>query len=391
VRPAVAPSTVAPPKKSTALLARCASTGKPTSFPPARVPAVSAGSYAYSSPRDTLLGQAAPKVSPGQLLQLAPFGRGAVRGGLVAWGPDKGAWGDQGHVFARFSTDLDPIDVVNDTLATSGTFADRTAFVRSMPEGRASAIALGPGRVLFSTCELSLCSHVYRAVAGAPLEKIDLSAAGEIVRLTNARELGGTLLVVGLSVPREKAAAASDPALFVAVVTSAGTTVTRLGRNQPSEEASLVASADPLSRRLGLQTYSPLPTWSGGTTYVLPIDATGRPASGFEALAAAPSELAKPHEACAPQGVFWDRGEQNKRRGLALWIDGKLALETQADAVLRERLSATSTCLDRITLLAPANALQIDLAAKSALRLWTEEDGKKGFRRELACSLEWRD
>jgi hypothetical protein len=380
---------VAPaPKKSTALLARCTSAGKPTALPALRVPAVPSASYAYSAPRDTLLGLGAPKVAPGQLLQLVPFARGAVRGGLIGWGPDKGAWGDQGHAMARFASDFDPLDVVHDSLPAAGLFADRTAFVRAGGD-RSTAIALGPGRALFTTCELGFCSHVYRAVSGAPLERIDLSAAGEIVRLTNARELGGTLLVVGLSVPRERAAAASDPTLFVAVVTSAGVTVTRLGRGQPMEDASLVASADPVRRRLGLMTYSPLPTWSGGTTYVLPIDPSGKPASGFEALVAAPSELSRPHDACGPQAA-WDRGEQNKRRGFELWVDGKQQLALQAEGVVvRERLSATGACLDRIMLLAASNALQLDASTGRALWLRIESDSKPAQRRELRCTLEW--
>jgi hypothetical protein len=383
----------APPKRSTSLLARCTSVGKPTQIPVARFPTVPAGSYTYSSPRDTLLGLGAPKVAPGQLLQLVPFTRGAVRGGLIGWGPEKGAWGDQGHAVARFASDFDPLDVVHESLPVAGLFADRTAFVRAA----ASAIALGPGRVLLSTCDLGYCSRVFRVTAGAPLEKIDLSAAGEIVRLTNARELGGTLLVVGLSVPRERAATSNEPSLFVAVVTPSGTTVTRLGRNQPLEDAALVATADPARRRLGLMTYSPLPTWSGGTTYVLPIDPSGRPASGFEALAAAPSELARPHDACttsgfANVGALWDRGEQNKRRALSLWVDGKEVLATQAEGVVfRERLSATGACLDRVTMMAPQHALQLDLSAGRALWLRAEGDGKPAMRRELACTLEWRD
>lgn len=377
-----------PPSRSTAVLARCTSVGKPTQLPAARLPAVPAASYAYSSPRDTLLGLGAPKIAPGQLLQLVPFARGAVRGGLVGWGPEKGAWGDQGHAIARFSSDFDALDVVHESLPVAGLFADRTAFVRAA----ASAIALGPGRVLVSACELGFCSRTFRAIAGAPLEKIDLSPAGEIVRLTNARELGGTLLVVGLAVPREKAASASEPALFVAVVTASGTTVTRLGRSQPLEDSALVATADPARRRLGLMTYSPLPTWTGGTTYVLPIDPSGRPASGFEALSAAPSELARPHEPCGAQAASWDRGEQNKRRTLEIWLDGKQALATQADGVvLRERLSASGACLDRVTLLSPQSALQIDGASGRALWLRVEADGKPATRRELVCGLEWRD
>jgi hypothetical protein len=155
------------------------------------------------------------------------------------------------------------------------------------------------------------------------------------------------------------------------------------------EDASLVASADPVRRRLGLMTYSPLPTWSGGTTYVLPIDPSGKPASGFEALVAAPSELSRPHDACGPQAA-WDRGEQNKRRGFELWVDGKQQLALQAEGVVvRERLSATGACLDRIMLLAASNALQLDASTGRALWLRIESDSKPAQRRELRCTLEW--
>ena len=380
------PTASSPPTRAGAISVRCSTALVAASFDPHKVPTLGSVS-AIASPA---LGYPPPSVGAGQSLQITPFSPGAVRGGVFAWGPTSGEWRDLARVQLRFASDFDPIGVVNETVPVAAPFADRVGSLRPM----VTAYALGPGRILVTIGDFAKpIGGVYRVSAGAPLERIDLSSLGDLVQITNARELGGTLLIVGLAVPHEtKLKSAYDAPPFAALISSSGIVSQTFARATMSNEGGLVATSDPGRGRFGLSVRSPLPTWQGGSVYALPIQPDGKPMGSFEKLVAGASDLARPTAACSPTISAWDRGEQNQSRTLHLSIDGKPAtLLVGYGTVLRERLSATEACLDRLTVIGAHAAFQLDPASGRAVLLAIDDkDDKVGHKTELqSCAVEW--
>jgi hypothetical protein len=227
---------------------------------------------------------------------------------------------------------------------------------------------------------------VYRVAAEAPPERIDLTAVGDILSVINARELGGALLIVGRSVPKERSIASwrsAEAEAFAAFVTKTGTSVTHFLRSSVGPDSIVAATLDLARGRFGVETHSPLPTWTGGATFVLPIDSTSAPSGALEPLAPAATEIhgsrvapsadpriARPGDPCDTTSSAWDRAEQDKRPSLTVRIDGGSPRYINGgSATIRERMTSAGACLDRFTLIAARIAFQFDAPSRRAVLL----------------------
>ena len=378
------------PVRATTLDATCAATAPSAPFDPARVPLDRVGTFVLGGApaKDALLGLPEPKLAVGLSLDRRTLGLGAVRGALLAWGPTSGAWGDLGRLSVRFTTDLDPIGTAHETAPTPAPFADRVAAQRALYD--VSSFALAPGRILVVGCELGHCASLWRATAAQPLERIDLSAAGDVTHVINARELGDTMMIVGLTMGHDAVTSrGAEIAPFVALVGPNGVAVARLGRAGISGENSVVGTIDAVRGRFGLATYSPLPTWDGGTTYVMPLRADAQPIGAFEPLGPSPSELARPDRPCAANAAGWDHGDTHKTRTVALTLGGTTTTLSGDGATIRERLTSSGPCLERFTLLGPKAAFQLEPSTGDAVLLSIEADGKKATKQTMRCTARW--
>jgi hypothetical protein len=292
----------------------------------------------------------------------------------------------------RFTTDLDPIGTAHDTSPVPSPFADRASFQRA--RAGFEAFALGPGRVFLAVSELNRVTRAWRAVAGQPLERIDLSSMGDVTDIVNARELGDTLMIVGTTLAHEpptpnKAQPFPEPVPFVTLVSPSGVVVTKLARSATTGENTVLGTVDLARGRFGLAVYEPLPTWDGGATYVVPLRADSTPSGAFEALGPAPTEIAQPLKACASTSPGWERGDTQRTRSLILSTPSVLTMRGSG-ATIRERLTPGGVCFDRFTLLATNGAAQLDPASGEVTWLETSIDGKTATKRRFSCSdLRW--
>jgi len=377
-----------PPERSTTLRGNCAPYLPKAPFDIKRVPYQRP--YWSSSISDVVLGAPEPKVGLGQSVVHGAY-IGPMRGGAVAWGPTSGSWGDLARLELHFASDLDPLDAAFHATPIPVPFADRTATQRALNGMR--AFGLGPGRALVVICDpyAPRCENVFRVTNGVAPERIDLSSIGDVDSISNARELGGTLFIVGL-VKRETTNTLypwlKEKAPFAAMISANGTAIAPLARPFASEDSNVVASVDAAHGKFALAITSAQPSWRGGTMYALPLDATAKPTSGFEILMSGDSELSKPIAPCSPTAIAWDRAEANPPRSIDLNVLGSGSVKMKGSATVRARLSSTSACLDRITLTAPDGSFQWEPSTHRATILKRELDGK-GARYELTCTLSW--
>lgn len=380
---AATPTTVTRAKK---ILAKCSSLAAPLTVTSAAVPV--AGPSYPQQPNDVLLGLPLPKLGKDQAHALTAFTSRNVRGGFVTVGPLNGPWADKARSFARFASDLDPLGTVYESQTFVAPFADR--FAAQMAWGAArqfDAFAIGPGRLLAINCLYGRC-EVQRLAANAPPERVDLGGVA-MVRFINAREAGGTLAILGTGVRRELAASGRvvDPIPFVAIIDARGTTVSYFAR---ADDTALSLTVDPTRGVFGVRSSSRVPSWTEGTSYVLPLGISGSPAGAFEKLVAPTAEISRPTKACGPSAVGWDEADIAQTRVLHVRIDGAEPLVLAAlGGALRTRVSSSSVCLDRVTALSRGASFQLDTASGRATLFALETDGKSGKRSELMCSLEW--
>ncbi len=373
------------PKRATRLRATCTALGPETLVDAASVPVASA----FGSSRDALLGGPEPKVVKGQTLALLPFVRGSVRGGFVTVGPAQPApFGDGARTVARFATDFDPVGTAHETMAGPAPFQDAYAATQS----GLYAYALAPGRALVAHCTYGGCA-LHRLVAGAPIETLP-APPGLLVRsVSNARELGGALLVVGVALRDKPPVAGVYEAATGFAATRVGGVWSVLTFAAPGNDE-LVGTTDATHGRFGLFLSSKVPTFLGGSAFVLPIDANAQPGSGFEPLAGSVAELLRASTACPPTLAAWDRGDTMLRdRPVEIVVDGvsegTLATDT---GVLRTRIHGKGACLERLTAVAPTGTLQWDASTGRATLLRPAvPPTKTASRRALSCSLEFRD
>jgi len=373
------------PKRATRLRATCTALGPETVVDPASVPV----SNAWSSPRDALLGGPEPKVVKGQTLALLPFVRGSVRGGFVTVGPTQPApFGESARTVARFTTDFDPVGTTYETMPVTAPFQDAYAATQQ----GLFAYALAPGRVLTAHCTFQNCT-LHRLVAGAPIETLP-AIPGLVVRtISNARELGGALLVVGVAL-RDKGPVMGgyEPATGFAATRVLGVWSVLTFAAPGNDD--LAATTDATHGRFGLFLSSKVPTFQGGSAFVLPLDANAQVGSGFEPLLGSVPELLRASTPCPPTLAAWDRGDTMLRdRPVEILVDGvsegTLATDT---GVLRTRIHGKGACLERLTAIAPAGTLQWDASTGRATLLRPAiPPSKTATRRALSCSVEFRD
>lgn len=392
------PPPALPPERATTLHARCIETAAPTPFDPAKVPVdhpVSPWGW-QAIDKSALLGLPEPKMAPGFTLDMAALGRGAVRGAVLAWGPTNGSWESLGRMVVRFTTDLDPIGVAHESAPIASPFADRASFQRARMGSGFTAYALSARRVLLVDCELNRCARFWRVAVGQTPETIDLSSAGDIENVVNARELGDTLMIAGVTIRHEKAVADKaqrfpEPVPFVALVSPSGTVTTTFARAKGTGESGALATVDLARGRFGLAVSSSLPTWEGGSLYVLPIRSDATPGGAFEALGPAPTDVSKPEHACSSTSAGWDRGDTARTRAIEIETATGTTRIAGQGATIRERVSASGACLDRFTLLSSSSAVQLDPASGEAIWLAISADGKTATKHRYACTdLHWK-
>jgi len=376
----------APPPRANTIAARCTSSTPPQVVPFATVPTSPPGYPAAAS--DVLLGLPPPKVPKDHTYVLTRFGRGPnVRGGLITVGPTIGAWGDNARTIARFASDLDPLGTVHETAAFASPFADRvSAQFGSYGPRSTYASALAAGRILVVMCNYGRCDAMRLTGAAAP-ERIDL---GNVVMndFTNAREMGGSLAIFGTGTKRDVATATKlvEPLPFIALVNAQGTTTSFFARSDPRT----VVTIDPTRGAFGVLSLSAIPTWTDGSAYVLPLGIDARPAGAFEPVIGASPELTKPTKACGAAAIGWDEADVRSSRTLSLSIDGGASISFQAVAgAVRTRLSATTACLERITVIARTASFQYDPITQRATYYALDADGKSGKKSDLACTIAW--
>lgn len=373
------PPTIA---RAKTIAARCTALAPPQTIPLAQAP-VSPTMYPFL-PNDVLLGLPGPKLGKDQSLVLTPVGR-HVRGGLISVGPALGPWGDAARTVLRFATDLDPLGAVNET-APFALFADRNAATSATYSLRAAAWPLGPKRIVLSLCTYGRCD-VWRASPAIPPERVELPSTVTAQSILGVRELGSVLAVLGTGWPVD-VARLTDPQPFVALVSPQGVTVSFLSRASWASESQMAMSVEPVRGAVGVLELTPLPPWTHGTGYVLPIGSDARPSGAFELLVSSTPDVARPVTACGGSTPGWDDGDATVGRTIAVTIDGGTTLSINTEAgVLRSRMGASDACLERITALSKRASFQFDAQTGKALLFTPAPDGKTSQRHELACSI----
>ncbi|MFI5301630.1 MAG: hypothetical protein ACHREM_26370 [Polyangiales bacterium] len=242
--------------------------------------------------------------------------------------------------------------------------------------------------------------------AGAPPERIELSGPGSpiglVTALINARELGGSLFVTGVGFGREDPRrvlgerALRDPRPFVAIVATnpgGATSVVAsfLARSAVTDTSSFAGAIDPARGRFGLSLTTASPTDRGGTTFVLPIDVDARAAEGFLSFGASEADLARPTRACGTSESAWDRAEIKRKRALTIALPGLDLAMIEGDAgALRLRVGEAGACLDRLTVIGPTGAFQLDATTGEATAMTLDATKKGAFSRTLRCTVEWK-
>lgn len=375
-----------PPKRATRLRATC-TTLTSAQVDPAEVPQQTP----WPAARDALLGLPEPKPAKGQSLALLPFVRGSVRGGFVTVGPTPpGAYGETGRTVARFATDFDPIGVVHESSASIAPYVDGNQ--ASLPA--LHAYALGPGRALAAHCSWSLANRcaMFRLTAGAPLEPLPSPPGLTVQQIFNAREIGGTLLVVGTAYRNDVKPSTWGYEATGFAGTFGGGAWSVLTFAAPGAEDA-IATTDTTHGRFGLFVASKVPTFLGGSAYALALDGSAVPGAGFEPLAGAVPELLRASGSCSSTLTAWDRGDTMVRdRPLEVVVDGlaEPALVSES-GVLRSRVHGKGACLERLTSFATNAAFQWDASTGRAVLLRAAVPPMKAIRRTLSCSVEFRD
>ncbi|MBI2389200.1 MAG: hypothetical protein HYV09_06250 [Deltaproteobacteria bacterium] len=380
---------IAPPPPSTpratSVVADCTASGASQVVPAAQVPVARAP---FFTPSDVLLGLAGPKILPGWAQVLTPIGRN-VRGGWISTGPSSGSWADHGRSVIRFASDLDPLGVVHETASFPAPFADRNAASTAGWGASPMAWALSPRRILVSLCRDARC-ELWRATAGAIPERVDLGPTIVPHAIHGARELGGVLAVVGTGRALDGPPGA-EPTPFVAIVGPQGTAVSSLSRASWAAESQMGMSVEPVRGAFGVLEISPIPRWTHGTAYVLPLGVDARPSGGFELLLASTPDVARPSRACTASAPGWDDADAALGRTLVLGVDSGAPRTIRSMAgVVRSRFGALDACLDRITVLSDRSSFQYDAQSGRATYFALDADGKGAQRTELACTIAWR-
>lgn len=335
---------------------------------------------------DVLLGLPPPKVPKDFVQVLTPFSGRQVRGGFVNVGPTIGVWTDKARAAIRFASDFDPLGTVHESATFNSPFPDRVAAQLSWGTLRqVDAFPLGPGRILSVVCFLSKC-EVHRVTANAPPQKIDIPGLA-LARFINARELGDTLAILATGARPEASGRMSDAMPFIALIDPHGTTVSFFAR---SDDTRLTLTVDRTRGVFAIRSSTPVPSWTDGTSYVLPLGIDGRPAGAFEKLIAPSVEISRPTSACGVSAPGWDEADIAQARTLSLRIDGAEPILLPAlGGAIRSRLSSSSVCIDRLTALSRAASFQLDPATGRATYYALDAAGKTGKRSELACTIDW--
>jgi len=380
------PSPPAAPSRANTIGARCTSNAPAQNVVASVVP-TSPPAYP-PQPNDVLLGLPPPKLGTAQTHALTRFNRGSnLRGGLITVGPINGPWGDNARTFVRFSSDLDPLGTVYETHSFASPFPDRMSAQLGYYAPRIiHAAALAPGRILMVICTSGRCDAMRLTAGGAP-ERLDL---GNVVMndFTNAREMGGSLAILGTGTRRDVATAVKlvEPLPMLAMINAQGTTTSFFAKSDPRT----VVTIDSTRGAFGLLSLSAVPTWTDGSAYVLPLGLDARPAGAFEPLIGASPEFTRPTKACGPSGVGWDEADVRQTRMLSLAIDNAAPVSFQAVAgAVRTRMSANGACLDRITAIGRTASFQYDALTQRATYYALDPDGKAGKKQDLTCSIAW--
>jgi hypothetical protein len=334
-----------------------------------------------------LLGLPSPKPSPGQVLVVAPLAFGTVRGAVLSVGPASGSWGSNARSVVRFTSDLDPPGVVHESAPFAAPFADRIS-----AGGSVSAFALAPGRIVVAAL-VEQRAEVYRVEAGVVPQKIDLGGTVTASRIVSARELGGTLLLTGGGQKPDSPigkpyAPLYDPTPFAAIVDANGAHTAFLAPSGSVDDAHLAATIDPSHGTFGVSMLGALPSWTGGTVYVLPLAADAHPGAGFSSFPGAVSDIARPTAGCSPSTAGWDRVESSWK-ALSLTIDKEAPIVVQGSAAARTRASNAGVCLDRFTIVRADSIFQLDAGARRAIHYALDDGGQTAHRDELSCAFGW--
>lgn len=371
------------PKRATVLTATCVRVAPRKTID---------GDKAYGLPlaksgASALLGLPAPKPLPGQVLVVAPLSFGTVRGSILSVGPSSGGWGANARSIVRFTSDLDAPGVVHESAPFASPFFDRIA-----AGGTASAFALGPGRIVVAVL-VDQRAEIYRVEAGVVPQKIDLGSAVSASRIVSARELGGTLLLTGGGQKPDSPvgkpyAPLYDPTPFVALVDGSGAHTAFLAPSGSVDDTHLAATIEPTHGTFGVAMLGSLPSWTGGTVYVLPLGEGASPGAGFSSFAGAVSDIARPTSGCTPSTPGWDRVESSWK-ALSLTIDKEPPIVVQGSAAVRSRASSAGVCLDRFTLVRADSIFQLDAGARRATHYALDDGATTAHRDELSCSFGW--
>jgi hypothetical protein len=367
--------------------ARCTTQSPPQTIAATAVPL--AGPSFPQTPNDVLLGLPPPKVPKDHSMVLTPFAGRGIRGGFVTVGPTSGPWADKARSFIRFATDLDPLGTVHETQTFAAPFADRMSAQLVWGYARQiDAFPLGPGRIAYVWCGPYNKCEISRVVTTSVPQKVDLGGVG-LLKMINAREMGDTLAILATGTRADSTAPGRvlDPLPFVALIDPHGTTTAFFAR---ADESRLSLTADRTRGAFAIRATTPAPSWTDGTSYVLPLGTDGKPAGAFEKLIASSVEISRPTAACGVSAPGWDEADLDPSRAVHVRIDGAEPASMGLAGALRSRLSSSNVCLDRITAMNRNGSFQLDPSTGRAVFYLLDADGKGGKRTELSCTMDWQ-
>jgi hypothetical protein len=240
------------------------------------------------------------------------------------------------------------------------------------------AHALGPGRALLVSCDGARC-ELLRAVAGAPLERLDLPNV-RVERIVGAREAHGVLVLLGLGAPVAPSGARGRSTPFVASIGAHGVAVSTFARASWSEPSTAEPTIDGQGT-LGLV----LPSIVGA--FVLPLGDALRPTGGFETLGRVGVQTLRPTRGCGGASAGWARTEAAGAAAVFVMLEGQGATRLLRGQVVMRTRVGEQPCVDRITAVGDDGAFQLDAAGRGTLL--TLEPDERASRRSLACTLDW--
>lgn len=323
---------------------------------------------------------------PNTIRRANHFASGAVSGVLVSNVPLSGNVEPLGTV-ARFTTDLDVVGAIHVAKSPA------TLLRSEKEQPTATPFVLGPGRVLVAQCD-DAC-RLLRLVGGGPIEVVPAPEGFVIRELGGARELGGSLLVVG-----HATVDGSDTPLGFAATLKAGKWTTTIFRDErPSH-----AMVDVARGRFGLRITSDAPSSVGGSAFAVTVDPPTKLVPVFESLVGAGLASAQPTAPCLPTGPGWEWEEQlpaDMHVSVELTSNPAKELVPFRTGTVRFRATATAACLTRITMVDSKGAFQWSAASGRASyqrRIHVLESdsldrsGKLvGVRRDLSCKFAFGD